>query len=67
MDLTGYFMHINRQLILDIATASIDKMRRHEFDIKGLMWEEKIDIGFVKKLTKTIALIDPTTDCHFQL
>ena len=65
MDLTGYFMHINRQLILDIATASIDKMRRHESDIKGLMWEDKIDIGFVKKLTKTIALIDPTTDCHF--
>lgn len=65
MDLTGYFMHINRQLVCDIANASIDKMAKHWSDEKGVRWEEKIDIDFIKNLTKVIAMNDPTIDCHF--
>lgn len=64
MDLTGYFMHINRQLVSDIATASIDKMKTHKYD-KEHTWEEVIDNDFVKNLTKTIALLDPTVNCTF--
>lgn len=65
MDLTGYFMHINRDLVSKIAIETIDKMKGHQSDIIGKTWEEKLPIEFVKKLTKQIALLNPTINCHF--
>lgn len=65
MDLTGYFMHINRDLVSKIAIETIEKMKKHQSDVKELKWEEKLPIEFVKKLTKQIALLNPTINCHF--
>lgn len=64
MDIKGYFMNINRQLLCDIVIKVFDKMQHHfvSKDSK-LKWCEVIDFEFVTYLTKEIALLDPSVNC----
>lgn len=65
LDIRGYFMHIIRQRLLEIATASILKMANHRVSISGTAtWEEVIDIDFILWLTAEIALLDPQENCE---
>ena len=58
-------MHIIRQRLLEIATASILKMANHRVSISGTStWEEVIDIDFILWLTAEIALLDPQENCE---
>ena len=62
IDIRGYFMHIDRELLLKIATDTIIKMSKHEaYD--GLLWEDVIDVDFVLWLTKEIVLLNPRDNC----
>lgn len=53
MDIRGYFMNIDRRLLLNICLASLDKChcRAH------------IDMDFVRYLTKELVLLDPVKNC----
>lgn len=65
LDIRGYFMHIDREKLLETALGSLEKMRLHQTE-KGAKetWEERIDYGFVEWLTREIVLLDPTDGCR---
>ena len=55
LDIRGYFMHIDRQRLLEIATQSLEKMsaRTEIADKELLLW-----------LTREIILLDPNENCR---
>lgn len=59
IDIRGYFMHINRRRLLDIATASLLKMADNQAN-GGMKWRDVIDMDFILWLTNEIVLLDPT-------
>ena len=63
IDIRGYFMHINRRRLLDIATASLLKMADHQAN-GGMKWRDVIDMDFILWLTHDIVLLDPTDGCR---
>ena len=63
IDIRGYFMHINRLRLLDIATASLLKMADHQAN-RCMKWRDVIDMDFILWLTREIVLLDPTDGCR---
>lgn len=65
MDIRGYFMHINRQKLLNICLQTIDTMAAHKVQ-RGTQqrWRDVLDIEFVKYLTREIVLLDPLCNCR---
>jgi hypothetical protein len=63
IDIRGYFMHINRRRLLDIATASLLKMADHQAN-GGMKWRDVIDMDFILWLTHEIVLLDPSDGCR---
>lgn len=68
LDIRGYFMHINRQRLLDICLATLNKMATHrlpkDMQAEGVMtWEQALDMDFIRWLTELIVMLDPKTSC----
>ena len=65
MDIRGYFMHIDRQRLLNITLGQLRRMAVHRVgeSLKGT-WADYIDMGFVEYLTHIIIMQDPTDGCH---
>lgn len=65
MDIQGYFMHIDRQRLLEITLRQLRLMATHKVG-KGQKgrWFDLIDIDFVEYLTKVIILLNPTVACR---
>lgn len=61
LDIRGYFMHIDRNRLLEIAVDSLRKMSNHLYGDKT--WGDTIDMGLVEWLTELIALLDPKENC----
>lgn len=61
LDIRGYFMHIDRKRLLEIAVYSLRKMSGHLYGDKT--WGDTIDMGLVEWLTELIALLDPKENC----
>ena len=78
LDIRGYFMHINREKLLTIATNSLRKMSSHRVgmseDIEGkptgivltplTTWADIRDFNFILWLTEQIVMLDPMENCH---
>ena len=65
LDKRGYFMHINRYKLLEIATNTLEKMRTRKVDKNdSKVWDDVIDFEFVKWLTKEIVLLNPKDSCN---
>ena len=77
LDIRGYFMHINRYRLLEIATRSLLKMSSHrcggahgtagtwaKTPRKCTTWADVIDMDFVLWLTREIILLDPKINCE---
>ena len=78
LDIRGYFMHINREKLLWIATDSLRKMSIHRVglseDIEGIpsgillkpatTWADIRDFGFILWLTEQIVMLDPMANCQ---
>ena len=78
LDIRGYFMHINREKLLRIATDSLKKMSTHRVglsdEIEGIpsgvlltpatRWCDIRDFDFILWLTHEIVLLDPTDGCR---
>lgn len=64
LDIRGYFMHISRALLADIAMATLRRMAAHRIH-HGLAytWADCVDIDFLCYLTREIAMSDPTVGC----
>lgn len=64
LDIRGYFMHINRQRLLDIATNTLQHMATHKVsNDRQERWQDVHDIPFLLWLTKEIVMLDPKTSC----
>ncbi len=59
MDIRGYFMHINRELLCKIAVDVLRRMAGRRVCRTGKMWRELIDMPFVEYLTEQIVLLNP--------
>lgn len=67
MDIKGYFMSIDRMVLLDIVNRSLDKMSSHKISKHSkTKWEDILDFDFIKYLSKTIILLDPTINCNYK-
>ena len=64
LDIRGYFMHIDRRKLLEIATESLHRMSSHPVEKRGKLWCETIDMDLVLWMTKEIILLDPNENCH---
>ncbi len=61
MDISGYFMHINRERLLEITLDSLRCMAKHRIGRESAeTWRDKVDMDFVEYLTREIVLLDPT-------
>ena len=77
LDIRGYFMHINREKLLKIATDSLRKMSTHRVglsdEIEGVpsgvlltpatRWGDIRDFDFILWLTEKIVMLDPMENC----
>lgn len=65
LDIRGYFMHINRRILLTLALGSLEKMADHRIT-KGdtATWRDVIDYDFIEWLTEEIIMLDPTDGCR---
>lgn len=76
LDIRGYFMHINRQKLLKIATESLTKMAKHKVGLtddvpipsgviltKSTTWDDIRDFDFILWLTEQIVTLDPMENC----
>lgn len=65
MDIRGYFMHISRARLLEIALASLYRMAEHKVLKRvPVVWRDRIDMEFVEYLTREIVLLNPVENCH---
>lgn len=64
LDIRGYFMHIVRKRLLEIAVASLRKMATHRISKDtSATWGDILDMGFVEWLTKIIVMLNPKENC----
>lgn len=64
MDIRGYFMHINREKLLQFCLKSLDRMAMHKVSKhRAERWKDMVDMAFVSYLTCEIVLLNPINDC----
>ncbi len=65
MDIQGYFMHINRQLLLEICLKKLRMMQFHRISKKEKQcWNDVLDFDFIEYLTREIVLLNPVGNCR---
>ena len=63
IDIRGYFMHIDRNILLRLCRESLTKMKNHKSDVNGKKWCDVIDYEFTDYLLQIIITTEPTGDC----
>lgn len=65
LDIKGYFMHIDRRLLLGIALRALEK-KRHDKSVagRGEAWEDVVDYPLVEYLLETFVMQDATLGCR---
>ncbi len=64
LDIKGYFMHINRQRLLDLALSSLESMSCHRISqCSSLCWADCVDMDFLRYLTPVLILQNPVDGC----
>ena len=64
VDISGYFVNINRNILYDECVGTIGKMAKRRIHRSSpVTWEKRVDIDFVLYLTRAIVLLDPTKNC----
>lgn len=67
MDIKGYFMHIDRNILLQIIKTTLEKLRYKKPKNSGpKIWNEIIDFDFINYLSEELVMVDPTMDCIFR-
>ena len=64
LDIRGYFMHIDRRILLDITTGTLRRMASHRVSSDSKQtWGDVMDMDFICWLTEQIVMLDPKTSC----
>lgn len=65
LDIRGYFMHIDRRTLSDIAVTTLQRMAGHRVSAgSSQTWGDVRDIGHLCWLTEQIAMLDPKQSCR---
>ncbi len=64
IDIKGYFMHINRIILLKTCREVLAKMKYRRSDVSGKIWGDKIDYEFVDYLLDRIVNSNPLKNCN---
>lgn len=65
MDIRGYFMHINRERLLEITLRQLRKMSTHKVCYaRKERWCDIVDLPFVEYLTQVIIMQNPVEGCR---
>lgn len=62
MDIKGYFIHINRNKLIEISNKQLNKMKSHK-NSEGKIYEKYLDFNFIKYLGNKIISLNPTNKC----
>ena len=64
LDIRGYFMHIDRKRLLEIAVGSLRKMAAHRISkCSERTWYDVLDMELITWLTEIIVLLNPKENC----
>lgn len=63
IDIMGYFMHIERERLLNITLDSLRKMALRCSDAPGMRWCEKLDYSLLFFLSRVIIMNNPLDNC----
>lgn len=66
VDISGYFMSINRQRLLDAVLTEMEKYRHRRCGKGKRTWGERIDYTLATDLLRKVILNDPTQNCIFR-
>lgn len=67
MDISGYFMHIDRSILLSIVLRRLNKMRSHRVSCKSpTKWNDVLDFDFIDYLSRCIVMLNPIENCVFR-
>lgn len=65
MDISGYFMHIDRQRLLSICLSSLQRMASHRILRRvPRTWGDVLDMDFLRYLSREIILLNPVDNCR---
>lgn len=65
MDIRGYFMHIDRDRLLNICLGTLDKMSRHRVGrYRPTVWDDVLDFDLLRYLSREIILLNPVDECR---
>ena len=62
MDIKGYFIHIDRELLYEITRDSLLKMSEH-YAGHGIRYCQILDFDFLLYILYEVIMLDPTIDC----
>ncbi len=63
IDIRGYFMHINRELLYKICWDTLTKMKKRKSDVPGKTWGDKLDYVLLEFLLDKIIYSNPLDNC----
>lgn len=67
MDIKGYFMHFNRERLLQITLRQLRHLApRKASSGSQHRWGDCVDLNFLEWLSREIILLDPTAGCKMQ-
>lgn len=66
VDISGYFMSINRQRLLDTVLTEMEKYRHRRCGRGKRTWEERVDYTLATDLLRKVILNNPTQNCIFR-
>ncbi len=66
LDIKGYFMNIDRRLLLEVCLDILYRMSNHLSDVCGKKWAEKLDYNLLYYLTDLIVMNDPLQNCRIK-
>lgn len=65
LDLQGYFMSIDRAILYEMVTKTLDKYADRR-DKDGKKWKDKLDYSLITYLAKVIIFNDPVKNCNIK-
>ncbi|MDD2205445.1 MAG: reverse transcriptase domain-containing protein [Bacteroidales bacterium] len=63
IDICGYFMHINRNTLLDMCKQTLEKMQNRQSNVNGKSWKMLLDFGFINYLLESMINSNPLDNC----
>ena len=65
MDISGYFMHIDRNRLHNVILRQLRSMAHHKLEKRSCEhWLDRVDMDFVEWLTGVIIMQDPVSNCY---